>query len=799
MKRPMNVESTFAWSITIIVSTASLILAFAEESKWPTALTPFIAIACHFLVDRWNFLRLSVWGANLLGMLAFMAMAVEFIGSDVLAKLISGAHLLVYMTWVVLLMPKGIRQYWWLLALSLLQVSVSSVLTTSGGFGVSLVLMLLLMVWTTSIFTLFRARQRLNRNNEVEDSLAATATAAKSPDSVLLVRDGLQLDSHEPWIGWRFRAIVAFTFVSSLLVAGITFAAFPRIWVPQSPLANFQDTEGGLVNQTGFTDEVALGEIGEIMQSDKRALAFEITRMNGGMPVTPEQFTTAAGMDELLLRGNALGKYESGRWTGTQQRVEARWAMPFATKPSDSDFRFRISQDPPIHNFALVPAPVSNAVNKGNGTLLQHPYSYAVEHRFSEAEELRRSQQVDYEVWVKTPNDRSNVHLPGGSRKAGEDRLSVALQLREAGYNQIAYITPNLPDLLPKLVKKTNELCRDETGELLPPAQRIRRVMFFLNTSGEFTYSHTLNIINPDIDPVEDFLLNQKKGHCEYFASAATLMLQSAGLPARVVNGYKGWDLNTVSGKYEVKQKYAHTWMEVFVDGRWETHDPTPSAPREEIVSKTSQMDWWNDLNMAMGDNWTELIEKMSLQRQEALVQPLISRVKEIWRIIKQQGLAAALKLFYQEVLLQPGKWISLQTGFVTFILLLIPGLLIKSNPFTKTLRALRSALPWLSANQNQQRTVIRFYDNFKNACRKRGLTFPDHQTAHENAISAVKHFQDCLTSEEDRLLAERIARSFNSVRFGNSKLTAESIASIRADVSRFGELISSASAKATV
>lgn len=796
MKRQMNVESTFAWSVTVMVSTASLILAFAEESKWPTAFTPFIALACHYVVDRWNILRVSVWGANLLGMLAFMAMAVEFIGSDVLAKLISGAHLLVYMTWVILLMRKGIRQYWWLMALSVLQVSVSSVLTTSAGFGVSLVLMLLMMVWTTSVFTLFRARQRLNRNNEVEDSLATVVAGSK--DSVLLIRDGLQLDSHEPWIGWRFRAIVAFTFVSSLLVAGITFAAFPRIWVPQSPLANFSDPEGGLMNQTGFTDEVALGEIGEIMQSDKRALTFEIVRMNGGNPVTPEQFAVATGMDELLLRGNALGRYVSGRWTGSQQRLEQRQAMPFATKPSDSDFRFRISQDPPIHKFALVPTPVANAINKGDAKLLQHPYSYAVEHRFPENEDGSRRSQVNYEVWVKTPGNGKGVHLPGGSRKPGEDRLPEAYKQQEDRYAQFWFVTPNLPDLLPELVKKTNELCRDESGKLIPPAQRIQKVMSYLNASGEFRYSHTLNIINPNIDPVEDFLLNQKKGHCEYFASAATLMLQAADLPARIVNGYKGWDLNTVSGKYEVKQKYAHTWMEVYVNGRWETHDPTPSAPREEIVSKTSQMDWWNDLNLAMGDNWTELIEKMSLQRQEALVQPVIARFKTIWNIIKQQGLAAALKMFYEEVILQPGKWISVQTGFITFILLFIPGLLIKSNPFKRILRALQGIIPWFYATQNQQITVIRFYDNFKNACRKRGLTFPDHQTAHENAATAVQHFQDCLTSEEDRLLAERIARSFNSVRFGNSQLSPESIASIRADVSRFSELISSTPASAS-
>ena len=135
MKKPANVEQMFAWSVTFMVSLASMILAFAEESKLPTSLTPFLAVFCHYFVDRWKRIRLRVWMSNVLGLLAFAAMTFEFVGANVLDKLLSGAHLLVYMTWVILLMQKGIRQYWWLLALSVLQVSVASVLTTDAAFG----------------------------------------------------------------------------------------------------------------------------------------------------------------------------------------------------------------------------------------------------------------------------------------------------------------------------------------------------------------------------------------------------------------------------------------------------------------------------------------------------------------------------------------------------------------------------------------------------------------------------------------------------------------------------------------
>ena len=137
----------------------------------------------------------------------------------------------------------------------------------------------------------------------VEDSLE-TETAAS--DETLLIRDGLQLDMGEPWMGWRFRWIVGFTFLASLFVAGVTFAAFPRIWVPDSPLAAVSQSQPPGLSQTGFTDNVSLGEIGQIMQSDRRVLQFEVTDRNG-KKVTPDDAADKLKLDEILFRGNSMG------------------------------------------------------------------------------------------------------------------------------------------------------------------------------------------------------------------------------------------------------------------------------------------------------------------------------------------------------------------------------------------------------------------------------------------------------------------------------------------------------------
>ena len=57
--------------------------------------------------------------------------------------------------------------------------------------------------------------------------------------------------------------------------------------------------------------------------------------------------------------------------------------------------------------------------------------------------------------------------------------------------------------------------------------------------------------IDPKLDPVEDFLVNRKAGHCEYFASALALLLRSVDIRSRIVNGFKGGDWNELTEDLE--------------------------------------------------------------------------------------------------------------------------------------------------------------------------------------------------------------------------------------------------------
>ena len=127
-------------------------------------------------------------------------------------------------------------------------------------------------------------------------------------------------------------------------------------------------------------------------------------------------------------------------------------------------------------------------------------------------------------------------------------------------------------------------------------------IMQYLSAENGFEYSTVQTRQDRTIDPVEDFLFNTKSGHCEYFASACALMLQSVQIPARLVNGYYGSELNALTGNNEIRQRHAHSWVEAFLDNRWQTLEPTPDAPRRAMISAERSDSLMSNLQTAISE-----------------------------------------------------------------------------------------------------------------------------------------------------------------------------------------------------
>jgi transglutaminase-like putative cysteine protease len=83
---------------------------------------------------------------------------------------------------------------------------------------------------------------------------------------------------------------------------------------------------------------------------------------------------------------------------------------------------------------------------------------------------------------------------------------------------------------------------------------------------------------------VDEFLFSTRKGFCEHYASAFTVVMRAAGIPARVVTGYQGGEFNPFGGYLIVRQSDAHAWSEVWIEGRgWLRVDPTAAVAPERI------------------------------------------------------------------------------------------------------------------------------------------------------------------------------------------------------------------------
>ena len=84
-------------------------------------------------------------------------------------------------------------------------------------------------------------------------------------------------------------------------------------------------------------------------------------------------------------------------------------------------------------------------------------------------------------------------------------------------------------------------------------------------------------------DPVDMFLFDTRRGFCEHYASAFVVMLRAAGIPARVVTGYQGGEINPRGGYMIVRQSDAHAWAEAIIDGRWQRFDPTAAVAPSRV------------------------------------------------------------------------------------------------------------------------------------------------------------------------------------------------------------------------
>ncbi len=144
--------------------------------------------------------------------------------------------------------------------------------------------------------------------------------------------------------------------------------------------------------------------------------------------------------------------------------------------------------------------------------------------------------------------------------------------------------------LPPSITPRVRALAEQITAGIPPRAWYDRARAIEAHLKGRYDYSLVTWATRPGVDPVEDFLFEHRRGHCEHFASAMAILLRTLripgkdgkpdipGIPARVATGFSGGEWNDYGQFYTVRQRNAHAWVEVYIPSirDWEAFDPTP-------------------------------------------------------------------------------------------------------------------------------------------------------------------------------------------------------------------------------
>lgn len=303
----------------------------------------------------------------------------------------------------------------------------------------------------------------------------------------------------------------------------ILFALFPRV---QGPLWGLP--QDAYTAMSGLSDTMSPGNLSQLTLSD--AVAFRI-EFEGEIP--PRR--------ALYWRGPVLWDFDGRTW-----RVGApgfAQAPPRRPEPGIDAGRYAYSVTLEPHNRNWLFAIETAALVPERARLLDDGQIVSLA-------PIRTRVRYDMVSYTELP--------PDPSIEAWQIRRALRLP---AGFN-------------PKAVALAQAWRRESPGD----AAVLQRAADF------FRRSQLVYTLEPPLlgqDSVDEFLFETKAGFCEHFSSALVFLLRAAGVPARVVTGYQGGDLNPVDGKVTVRQSDAHAWAEVYlVDRGWVRVDPTAlSAP----------------------------------------------------------------------------------------------------------------------------------------------------------------------------------------------------------------------------
>jgi hypothetical protein len=156
----------------------------------------------------------------------------------------------------------------------------------------------------------------------------------------------------------------------------------------------------------------------------------------------------------------------------------------------------------------------------------------------------------------------------------------------------------DVPSPMDLIVPEEHRIALHQVTDGRIPAEEA--IPFIQHFFSDFRYTLFQNNIEVTDDPLGHFLQTSKAGHCEYFASATTLLLRQLGIPSRYVVGYAITEWNDDMKMYIVRKRHAHAWASAYINGRWV---PIDTTPQQWLAMEQEQSSFLQPLWDSLGNN----------------------------------------------------------------------------------------------------------------------------------------------------------------------------------------------------
>lgn len=331
----------------------------------------------------------------------------------------------------------------------------------------------------------------------------------------------------------------------------VLFVLFPRVAGPFWSLPKSMHS-----GMTGLSNRLSMGTISELTFSDE--IAFRVKFEQNQLPPPAERY----------WRGPVLWTTDGRNWEGNYWQQLFETPIPF--EHADTGYQYTVTLEP--HNerwlFALdlpdtMPTNVSAKMNQDYQILSRYPIQ----------------QRLRYQL-------HSYTHYQADKSIMIKKLRWLALSLPQGKH------------------PKARKLAAQWQQQYRQPEKIVQQALAYFHQQ-PFYYTLTPPLLFDDT--VDEFLFDTKQGFCEHYAAAFTVLMRAAGIPARIVTGYLGGEINTVGDYLVVRQRDAHAWAEVWLQDRgWVRIDPTSAVEPSRIEQgfDTVFPETFNPLGLAV--NWNK-------------------------------------------------------------------------------------------------------------------------------------------------------------------------------------------------